>query len=266
MSSHVPPAFPGLPTAPARAARPARPLTAVRAYHSVAAAVLLVLVFVGFRQFYTHGRAYPGRPIDPSMRTVVITHGVAMTAWLLLSVVQPLLVALRNMRLHRVLGTVGVVLAALITVPGVQVAIASVRNTPPEARIWGLTAHEFMIVPVASLVLFLAFVAAGLVTRRRPAIHRPMMQLATLAVASAGISRIDALSELYMGTVFDRLFGPFFLTLVFGGLVLAGRCLVTRSFDRWFAGGYAVLVIANCAMMQLATSGLWTGIAHALAG
>lgn len=255
------------PVAPSQGsvARPSRASIGVRAFHSAASFVLLLLVFWGFHHFYTEGRAYPGRELAPPMRTVLIVHGVSMTAWLLLSVVQPLLALLRNMRVHRTLGMIGTGLAVAIAVPGLLVAIASVQNSPPGMVIWGLTPHEFMIVPVASLVVFLAFVTAGIWARKRPAVHRPMMQLATLAVASAGISRIDALSNLYAGTVWDHLFGPFFFTLVFGGLLLLGRCLVTRSFDRWFAGGYAALVLANFAMMRLATTGVWSGIAHALA-
>ena len=250
--------------------------TGVRWFHSGAALVLCALVFAGFHRFYTQGQAYPGRELAPPIRTLLIVHGTGMTAWMLLAIVQPLLVALRNMRLHRTLGTIGALLALAITVPGWLVGTASARIAPPDMRIWGLTPPQFMIVPIGSLVLFAGFVAAGIWARRRPDVHRPMMFLATLSAASAGIGRIDALNELYAGTIFDRLLGPFFTTLAVGGLLLAARCVLTRAVgrtvgravgrtsERPFVLGFAVLVAANAAMVQLATSELWAVVARAL--
>lgn len=237
---------------------------AIRLFHSGAALLLLACVFAGFHRFYTEGRAYPGRELTPPIRTLVLVHGLGMTLWMLLAVAQPLLVALRNLRLHRVLGTIGGFLVLAIAIPGWQVGVASAQVTPPEARIWGLTAAQFMTVPLGSLVLFVGFVAVGLVARWRPHVHRPMMFLATLSVASAGVSRIDALSELYTGTVWDRMFGPFFLTLLLGGALFAVRCLLTRTFERPFAVGLAVLIAGDAALLALARMDLWASASRAL--
>ena len=95
----VPPA-PTAPAAPSGGASPARSVRGtlpVRAYHSAVSLVVAALVFTGFHLFYTQGRAYPGREIDPSMLGVVVTHGVSMTLWLVLSVVEPLLGPLQLM-------------------------------------------------------------------------------------------------------------------------------------------------------------------------
>src|SRR5688572_18691285 len=74
-----------------------------RLFYSIASIALLALTFIGFRFFYLHMQAFPGRPLTPPIRTLVIAHGVSMTVWMLLAVVQPLLVAANRKRVHMAL-------------------------------------------------------------------------------------------------------------------------------------------------------------------
>jgi hypothetical protein len=87
------------------------------------------------------------------------------------------------------------------------------------------------------------------------------MLLATLATLSAAISRIDFITMLYQGTVWQRLFGPFFGMLVLGGLFLVISLLVNRRLDYWYAGGYAVLVAGAALTLSLAKTNGWDAIA-----
>ena len=89
-----------------------------RLFYSGAAASLLILAFLGFQQFYLHGKAYPGRELAPPIRTLLILHGIAMSAWMLLFMAQTLLIVAGNRRVHIVLGRVGAVLAACIVLLG----------------------------------------------------------------------------------------------------------------------------------------------------
>lgn len=259
--SPVPPPSPVLPhPAPGAPVRPAARAERSRWFHTIAAAVLLVLTVAGFHQFYVHGRAHPGRELTPEIRTLVIVHGVGMSLWIVLSLVQPLLIALKRPHVHRRVGWAGAALAATIVVAGWMTGIASARAAPPDLRIWGQTARQFMIVPNLSIVIFACLVAAGVATRRRPHVHRAMMLLATLSAMSAAVSRIDALSALYLGTVWESLFGPFFMTLVVGAGLLALQSALTRSFDRWFAGGLAGLAAASVLMTRGGTSDVWAAV------
>lgn len=258
--SHVEALSGGPPTNRTRSFRPER------LFYTVAAALMLALAFIGFSRFYLHGRAYPNREIAAPIRALVIAHGVAMTGWLLLLLAQPLLILRRSHRVHMTLGRAGAVLAALILVLGLWLAIRSAAVTPPEARIWGLPPRQFMAVPFISALIFAAFVALGVIYRRKPRIHRPMMLLATLSAMSAAVSRIDPLNDLYLGTAWERHFGPFFLTLVIGVLLLAVRCALTRSFDRWFAMGLAALIVASAGIMHLATTDAWASFTSMLLG
>ena len=237
------------------------PFTPTRLFYTFAAALMLVLTFIGFSKFFLNGQAYPGRPIAPPIKTLVIAHGSAMTAWLLLLLVQPLLILRNQRRLHMTLGTLGAALATLILILGTWLAIQSATVTPPEARIWGLPPKQFMAVPFISVWIFAAFVALGIAFRRKPAVHRPMMLLATLSAMSAAISRIDPLNNLYLGTVWERLFGPFALTLALGVLLLIIRMIITRAFDRWFTLGMTALIALDLFIWQIAPTPAWQGFA-----
>ncbi|MCC6682167.1 MAG: hypothetical protein IT445_14795 [Phycisphaeraceae bacterium] len=231
------------------------------------AVLLLVLALWGFSPFYLHGRAYPGgRPIDPRIFAVVVVHGVVMTAWLILLVVQPMLVALNKRRLHMTIGRFAAGLALLTLIFGNMIAIGSARTTPPEAMIWGMTPRQFMAVPFIAVWTFALFVALGVYYRRRPDIHRPMMLVATLTVMSAAISRIDPLNHLYLGTIWERWFGPFFITIVLSVLLLVLRCLLVRRFERWLALGVAAMIALNLFTLNIATTAAWDRFASLLVG
>jgi hypothetical protein len=85
------------------------PTDRARFFYTGAAVLLLVLVFLGFQQLYLHGKAYPGRPLTPPIRTIVIVHGVVMSSWTLFLVAQPLLIANRKHKWHMLLGRIGAV-------------------------------------------------------------------------------------------------------------------------------------------------------------
>jgi len=235
-----------------------------RYFYSASAILLFVLMFLGFQQFYLHGKAFPDRPLAPPIRGLLIGHGIAMSLWMLLFVLQPLLVASGNKRMHMSLGKIGAVLAACIIGLGMFTAIQSAKFTPPEARIWGLPGKNFMAVPVVSIIVFAGYVAIGVLTRKNPAIHRPMMFMAVMSTMSAPIARIDYLSSMYHLTVWEQVFGPFFMTLVVAGILFVIKSILTRSFDKFYAIGLAVLVAFNWFTWAIAPTDAWLRIANAL--
>ena len=196
------------------------PKDRARFFYTGAAAVLLVLILLGFQQFYLHGKAFPNRPLAQLIRTLLISHGAAMSAWVLLLLAQPLLIVNGKYRVHMMMGRIGAVLAACIFILGLRVGIEAARVSPPEVRLWDLPYKQFMAVPIISVTMFAGFVVAGVWNRRRPEVHRPMMLLATMAAIPAALDRIDAISSLYRHTVWGAIFGPFFSSLVIGAVFL----------------------------------------------
>jgi hypothetical protein len=240
-----------------RASNPARLL------YAAVAALLLVLTALGFQQFYLHGRAYPAHELPPPLKTILIVHGIAMTGWILLFLVQSLLIAGGSRRVHMALGWLGTALAACIVFVGLRVPLATTR-IEPDIVLWGLHRKQFTAIPMISVSLFGFFVALAVWQRKRAAIHRPMMLLATLSIIAAATDRITGVPALYGATIFGRIFGPFFPALVIGGLFLALKSALTRKFDAWLALGFTFLVLSSASIMVIAPSHAWETFITAL--
>jgi hypothetical protein len=235
-----------------------------RWFYSVASLSLLVLMFIGFQLFYLQGKSFPDRPLTPPIRTLIIIHACLMTAWMLLAVGQPLLVGTKRKRVHMKLGVLGVMLAAGMVVAGVRIGIESARVAPGELRIFGLYPKEFMAIPVLSILVFGLLVLIGVVNRRRAAVHRPMMLMASVALIGAAMARMAPLNALYAGTWWEVVFTAFFMQVIVAGILLLANCLVTQSFDRWLAGGFAGLTVASVAISLGAKTHAWDQFATLL--
>jgi len=121
-------------------------------------------------------------------------------------------------------------------------------------------------VPLGAIVIFAACVALGIAWRRKPALHRPMMLLGTLAAITAALNRIDTLNNLYLGTVVDAVFGPFLFAVVLGAALVAARSFLQRRLDRPLAVGAAVVLLMMVCMWHTATTPAWRAIASMIAG
>jgi hypothetical protein len=244
--------------------QPASKPVSSRWFYPIASGLLLVLTVVGFRHFYLQLQAYPGRPLPPPARAIYIIHGVLMSAWMMLSVVQPLLVATGRKRIHMMLGKFAMGLAVGIVAAGYLIAIGSTKGTPPDLVRFGLAPKAFLTVPLSGLLTFALFVTVGVLNRRRPEIHRPMMFLASLAVVAAALGRIAPLNEWYAGTWLEHWFSAFVSILLLGALLFAVKCAIERRFDRWFAGGLATLAVICIAASLVAKTAAWEQFATLL--
>lgn len=222
-----------------------------------------MIMLVGFQQFYLHGKAFPGQPIFPPLKGLIIAHGIAMTSWMTLFVVQTLLVVTNNVRTHMLLGFLGIAVAACVVVFGSWTGVATARLEPELIR-GGLNRKQFLIVPLTDMLKFGIFVTVAVWNRNRAEIHRPMMLLATLTMISAAAGRIPAIQNLYASTIWEQWFGAFFPKLVIGAAFLVIKTIITRRFDRWFAGGFAVLAVASVLIWQIAPTTAWERVANFL--
>lgn len=201
-----------------------------------------------------------GRKISPQLLRLVVVHGSFMTAWVVLFLVQSLLISTRHRRLHMKLGwgAVGVALGVAIT--GLMIAVQSVRPVP-EVPFWGMAYRQFMLVMLTEVTLFTLFVLAGVLFRKRPEKHRAMMLLASLSILAGATVRMPILFPIFGEGGWMGIFGPVF---TLGAVFLLVRSLVKGSLDRWFAAGYAAMILVYIAASKAAVSDAWSYVAKAL--
>ncbi len=247
-------------TPEARRQLPPRVAPTKRYFHSMAGVVMLVIAFVGFQPFYLRGEGMGGRTISPQLLPLVLVHGVAMTAWVILFLVQSLLILTRNRRLHMKLGWGAIGVASVVTISGYMVAVQSVRPVP-ELPFWGMAYRQFLLVMLAEVTLFTLFALAGVLSRKRPDIHRAMMLLASLSILAGATVRMPILFPIFGESGWMGIFGPIF---TLGAVLLLFRSLLSRAFDRWFAAGYAAMIVLYVAASEFAVSDAWSWLAKAI--
>ncbi len=215
-----------------------------------AAVFALLVVFAGFSQSY-YLKAFFNTPELPSR--LVHLHGIVMTAWFALFLVQVRLVAAGNTRLHRKLGYGAIGLAVLVLVVGSLTAIyaAKAGRAPP-----GPPPLVFLAIPLGDMVFFAIAFSLAIAYRRRSDFHKRFMLLASLGMLTAAIARLPfpqgsglpvffgtldlaILAIIAVDTIRNRRLHPAFgwgLLLVLGSQ--AGRFLVAgtpqwNSFAAW---------------------------------
>lgn len=232
-----------------------------RWFYSAAGAIFIVMMLVGFHSFVTSAKAAGGRPIDPVMFRLDLVHGLAIATWYVLFFTQSLLIGVRNRRLHFKLGWSAIAVAGAILITGPSVAIRSVQINPPDTRFFGMLYSQFLLMMLTEIGLYATFVTVAILTRKKPWIHRSAMVLASLCLLSGATGRMPFLNPVFGSTGWIGLFGPVFCL---GALLLLIRCIVTRSFDRFLAMGYAFLVVIFIASEKLALTGAWSAGAAAI--
>jgi hypothetical protein len=233
-----------------------------RLFYTAAGALFLVLTVLGFQQYIFGGKHADGSPIDPTMLAIVIAHSSAIFAWFVLFFVQALLISVQNRKLHMKLGWSVLVIGTVIAVTGPMVATHSVRLVPGQV-IFDWPGPQFLLVMYAEIALFVAFAAIGVVNRKLPRVHRPMMLLASLCIISGATGRMPLVAALFGTHHWMGIFGP---VAVLGLILMLARWAMTRNFEREFAMGFAVLLVVSVAVAGLAMTSVWGNWAAMILG
>jgi hypothetical protein len=153
-----------------------------RRMYTVAALVALLVVFAGFARTYYLKLAFG----TPPLTLLLQVHGLVMSSWFVLFLVQVRFVASGRTDLHRRLGVFGALLAAAVLVMGTTTAIVAVRlgHSP------GPPPLNFLAVPLGDMTVFAVLVGTGLWFRRRSDIHKRLMLLSCIGILTAAIARI----------------------------------------------------------------------------
>jgi len=175
-------------------------------FHLWMTLLMAFFVFAGF------GMTYIGplvRGTFPPAPPVVHLHGLVFFTWTVLLVTQAALVNVRNVKLHRTLGTFGIGWAAVTAFVGMMITVVGARiglQLPDDAGLFYLS----LVAPPSFIVLF----AMAIRATRTPAIHRSLILLAMISILMPGINRFYMMS---LGM--DRV--PFYATYLTMGAMLA---------------------------------------------
>jgi hypothetical protein len=225
-----------------------------RYFYSIVSFVMLVLTLIGFRKFLLHGKEADNGPITPTIVALVIVHGVAILLWMVIFFIQSVLIAFKNRKLHMTLGWGGALVALVVVLTSPVMATRSVQLNQG-AHVYGMSYTQFLLVMYAEIAAFAVFAALAILYRKKPAVHRSMVVLATLSVVSAATGRIDLIHDAFGGHGWWGQFGPPF---VLGAGILAARIILDRRVNRAFVGGYTALFASNFAACYVAVSPWWT--------
>ncbi len=231
-----------------------------RPLYLLAAVVIPLIVLAGFARTYYLKGVFATPPL-PSL--LVHMHGIVMTAWVVLFIVQVTLVARRRTKLHQQLGIFGAFLAALVFLVGILTALYAASRVlndptlvlPPSAP----PPLQFLVIPLGDMVIFAILIIAALYYRKRLDIHKRLMLLAAINLLVPAIARIPV-SFIANG-------GP----LVFFGLAdlvlivfVAFDTIRHRKLHPAFLWGGLLVVVAQPLRILLAGTHAWATFAAAL--
>ncbi len=157
------------------------------------------------------------------------THGLVLTLWCLLLIVQPLLIRKGQRGLHRMLGKGSYVLAPLIVYTSAEFLKFRLSQKP------ALTAIDYFFVALVinALVVFVIFYGLALYHRKKPTIHARYMAATVFPFITPATDRIMYIYFPEALTFFPAIEGNPVVPWV--GFVLADICLLALSIWDWKA-------------------------------
>jgi hypothetical protein len=151
-----------------------------------AAVVITLCVFFGFSRTYYFHRWFG----MPDLRLFIHIHGVAMTSWIALFLIQTLLISTRRVQLHRKLGLLGIVSAVLVVTFGVSATVLAARREVAAHTQGVPIVITVLALELTQMLMFGGFVFAGMWLRNRPDHHKRLMVLATLCMVPNALVRL----------------------------------------------------------------------------
>jgi hypothetical protein len=150
----------------------------------IAVVAVSAVMFAGFARTY-----YLKVLFDlPPLTVAAHLHGLLATLWLVLHYAQARLVAAHRVDIHRRLGIFAACVGYVSAFQALHLAI--VGGAAGHAPL-GRDPLQFLSVPIGTTLVFVSFLTAALVMRRKREWHKRLMFLATLALIVPAIGRID---------------------------------------------------------------------------
>lgn len=171
-----------------------------RRFFMLIAALMLLVIALGFGPSFYLRPWFKSTPLPAHL----LVHGIVMSAWFALFLVQALMVRTRRIEVHRRLGWAGVALAGAVILTGIQVnlelipgALARGAISRPEDGV------GFALGSMSSLLPFAVLVGLAVGWRRRPGVHKRLMFWAFAWMLGPALA-----SSRPLGQALDQLVAP----------------------------------------------------------
>lgn len=184
-------------------------------------------------------------------------HSATFSAWLLLFLLQSALVRSHNVRLHRTLGWFVAGVGAAMIPLGITVGLVMGRFDVRILHEAGADAFEF--ISFGDVTIFTVWLALGILWRRKPALHKPALFIATCGLIGAAFGRVPWIAtHALMYVCVDAVIC----------LGVLRDLLVDRRIHRVYLIGLPALAVAQYGIvyMILTPPHWWVNMAHNLMG
>lgn len=221
------------------------------------ALAMAFFIFAGFGLTYLQPMTAGSGPSYPP---IVHLHGIIFFSWIILLVVQPLLVNTGNVKLHRSLGTFGIVVAGMLILLGSVITImfaGSVGdNRTPDY-------NDLMYLSIVAISGFALLFSLAIRNVRTPENHKRLILLATIFLLPPGINR------LYM-VLFELIEAPVFWTYLTMDILVAAILLydwrTLGKISKASVVGSACILTPHVLHIVLVDSGPFVSFYEVLAG
>jgi hypothetical protein len=204
--------------------------------------LLVLLVLAGFAPSY-YLRALNTAPLP--LTTLMHLHGFVFTLWILLLVTQSLLAGSGSMKLHRRLGFASIPLAISMMGAAGMLAYSQTLVWIDDPSFDYYEVLAFLATPFTTIVFFSMLYTLAILNRKRPAIHKRLILIATLDLCTPAISRLPLIGPMATWTHYVAI-DLFLLALLVHdwralrrphpSTVIGGLALVASQYGREWLG------------------------------
>lgn len=207
--------------------------------------LLLLLVAGGFG-----ANAIINRDGLPPITKTIIMHGVFMTCWYIVVVVQSGLIRSKNVSIHRRVGTFSLALAVGMVISGILVALSTYARRGDAA---------IVMANLVNIISFIILYTLALYYTRNPANHKRLMVFASLAMLLPALGRIT--QALQVNGFISLLM---LILLVFVPLIHDRRTIT--KVHQMTTIGIVVIITGLAIIIGLGMSASWAGFLKSAIG
>jgi hypothetical protein len=216
--------------------------------------VIAAITFIGFYKKY-----FSLAPDFPGLKNIHHFHALALTTWLTMLIVQPILIVNNKMAAHRMIGKFSYILVPIMFVSMLLAYhnqyLRFIGEGKPESE-----TLAFVFSPATDAIPFVIFYLLAILNKRETPKHMRYMISTGIIIGGPGLGRIFMT---WMGMDIFAAIGLMTLItlLVFVGLIVYDRIKKKQFSINPFTSAFIIWLIPNILIIFFPNTALWQSIA-----